>query len=277
MKVFLFLFTRVCAITAAFIAIKAAGQPTVKLEHDSSWAVAQRQCTIRVFQLANLSAEDTGPLFLSIYARAGAAFDGGNSPGILVARAPLGSLAGHAIANNIVVTAKARSVPPGERFSALLVETQNGKKFNVADYVVYTSTYTFPRGLAGGVGSEDAGIGAGDVLLRAHAPLTGEGRRAEFSIELIQNQRQNALTGPLRVALYATPAPYTGGADRFVAAATRPLGFLAQGDFYTQLQGKLRLKRPGRGAYYLSLAVEEDNGSGFQAVAWVNSPEPRQF
>src|SRR5215218_9442623 len=111
--------THICGIVAALAAIHASGQPTVKLEHDSSWVIANRQCTIRVLQLANLSAEDTGPLFLSVYVRSGVAYDGAGSPGILVARAPIGSLAGNTIVNDIVATAKARGIPPGEKFSSL--------------------------------------------------------------------------------------------------------------------------------------------------------------
>ena len=270
-------FTCICAVTLALAAVRMCAQPTVKLEHDSSWAVAQRQCTIRALQLANLAGEETPPLFLSVYVRSGAGYDGGNSPGILVARAPIGSIAGNAVLNNIEVTAKARNVPSGEKFSALLVEVQNGKKFSVVDYVVYTSTYTFPRGVTGGVGSDDNAIGSGNVSLVAATPLSLQRRRAEFSIDRVQNQRENALTGPLRVAIYATPEPYAGGPDYAVVAATRPLGFLAQGDFYNQLHGKLTLKRPGRGTFYLALVVEEDSGSGFQPVSFISYPDPREF
>ena len=269
--------TRAGAVVVAAIALNAAGQPTVKLEHDSSWAVAQRQCTIRARQLTNLGAEETPPLFLSVYVRSGAGYDGFNSPGVLVARAPIGSIAANAVMNDIAVTVKSRNVPQGERFSALLVETQNGRKFSVADYVVFTSTYTSPHGLAGGVGSDDNAIGAGNVLLAVSTPLAVQRRRAEFSIDRIQNQRENALTGELRVAIYGSPEPYVSGADHSLLAATRPLGFLAQGDYYNQLHGKLTLKRPGRGTFYLTLAVEEDNGNGFEPVTFVNDPEPREF
>ena len=72
------------------------------------------------------------------------------------------------------------------------------------------------------------------------------------------------------------PAPYDGSTNRIVVA-TRPLGQLAQGDFYNHLKGRLQLKRPGKGAFYLTLAVEEDQGSGFQTVAYVPYPDPREF
>jgi hypothetical protein len=270
-------FTRACAVVIAASAFSAIGQPTVKLEHDSSWAVAQHQCTIRARQLTNLGSEETPPLFLSIYVRAGAGYDGFNSPGVLVARAPIGSIAGNAVMTDIAATVKSRNLPSGERFSALVVEMQNGKKFSVVDYVVFTSTYTSPHGVTGGVGSDDTAIGAGNVFLGVSTPLVVQRRRAEFSIDRIQNQRENALTGPLRVAIYGTPQPYAGGPDYALLAATRPLGFLAQGDYYNQLHGKLTMKRPGRGTFYLALVVEEDSGGGFQPVAFMSDPEPHEF
>ena len=41
---------------------------------------------------------------------------------------------------------------------------------------------------------------------------------------------------------------------------------LAQGDYYNHLQGHLTMRRPGRGNFYLTLAVEEDQGSGFTSL-----------
>ena len=259
-----------CLSTAAF------AQSSVKLEHDSSWELSGHTCTIRVFQLANLKSEDTGPLFLSIYARPDAGYDGANSPGRLIARAAIDSLVASETRNNIVVTAKAHATRPREQFTALLVEQQTGRRtFSVLDYVVYTSTYTFPRRQSGGVGSEDAAIGTGDLSLQG-VTLGGLRRHADFTVEKIQNQRFANVTGPLRLAVYATPAPYDGSQVPIIIA-TRPLGMLAQGDSYTHLQGRFTLKRPGRGVFYLALALEEDQGSGFQRVVFAASPDPRQF
>ncbi len=252
-------------------------QPNLKLEHDSSWEIGEnRQCTIRIFQLANLSAEETGPLFVSIYAKPGAGYDGVSAPGTLVARAPLASIPGNSTANNIILTAKAKPVRPGEKFTGLLVETQNGRRYTMADYVVYTSTYTFPAKQEGGVGSDDFAIGDGNLAFQGNVFLTGTGRRGDFAIDRIQNQREAAASGALRLAVYATPAPYDGTGSPAVIA-TRPLGLLAQGDFYQNLQGRLTLRRPGRGTFYLTLALEEDQGSGFRPVSYVGVPDARQF
>jgi hypothetical protein len=253
------------------------GQPTVKLEHDSSWEIgARRACTIRIAQIANLSSEDSGPLFAAIYAKPGAGYDGGSSPGTLVARAPIGSIAGNSTANNLVLTTKAKPVRPGEKFTALLIETQNGRRYTMADYVVYTSTYEFPGRQFGGVGSDDFAIGDGNLGFLGTTTLSGQRRRGDFFVERIQNRREGSASGPLRLAVYATPEPYDGSTAPAVLA-TRPLGMLAQGDFFHNLAGKLTLKKPGRGAFYLALVVEEDQGSGFVPVSYVNSSEPREF
>jgi len=269
-------FTRFWAVFACGLACAGNAQPTLKLEHDSSWDLMRRQCIIRVLQLANLSSEDTGPLYLSIYAKTGTGWDGVGSPGTLIARATIDGLAANTTTNNVVVTTKARVVPSGEKFTALLVERKEGRKFVPLDYVIYTSTYAFPRGQSGGVGSDDFAIGEGDITVSGNVSLGGERRRAEYFIERIQNRREVSTTGPLRLAVYATPAPYDGSTNRLVIAS-RALGVLAQGDFYQNLAGKLTLKRPGRGTFFLTLAVEEDRGAGFEPAAYVGSPEPREF
>ncbi len=266
---------RVATVLMLTFASGLLAQSGLKLEHDSSWEIIGKECTIRAFQLANLRAEATGPLFLSIYAKPDTGYDGTGSPGRLLSRAEISPLGPGAVANNIVVTAKARGVARREQYTALVVEEQTGpKSFTIADYVVYTSTYTFPAKQNGGVGSQDAGIGDGNISLEG-AALAGVGRAGEFAIDRIQNLR-DTFTGPLRLAIYATPNPYGGGADKAIIA-TRPLGQLAPGDFYNHLQGRLSLKKPGRGTFYLALALEEDQGSGFQTVIYTNIPEPRQF
>lgn len=130
--------------------------------------------------------------------------------------------------------------------------------------------------MSGGVGSEDRAIGLGGLAIVGTTALGGQKRNAEFSIENIQNRREITASGLLRLAVYATAQPYDGGENRTVVA-TRVLGHLAPGDFYHDLQGTLRLKRPGRGAFYLSLALEEDSGSGYQMVSYVPFPDPREF
>jgi hypothetical protein len=267
-------FTRFCSAVIVCLSCHAVAQ--VKLEHDSSWQLVGRQCTIRALQLANLGAEDTPPLFLSIYAKGATGYDGVGSPGVLLARAPIGVLAANEIRNSIEVTTTARALPPGEKFTTLVVERQEGRKFVVMDYVVYTSSYTFPRRQSGGVGSDDSGALGGNVVFRGAASLTGERRTADFSIDQIQNQRETTTSGLLRLAIYATPAPYDGSATPIIVAQ-RPLGHLAPGDFYNRLQGRLTMRRPGRGLFYFALVVEEDQGTGFHPVAYSNAPDPRQF
>ena len=108
---------------------------------------------IRALQFSNLRPEPTGPLFLSIYVKPDTGYDGTGSPGRLVSRTALDPLAAGAVAHNIVVSAKALGVPRREQYATLVVEEQTGTRtFTIADYVVYTSTYTFPARQNGGVG-----------------------------------------------------------------------------------------------------------------------------
>ena len=79
-------------------------QSGLKLEHDSSWEIIGKECTIRASQLANLQAETTGPLFLSVYVKPGTGYDGTGSPGRLLSRAAIEPLGGGAVAHNIVVS-----------------------------------------------------------------------------------------------------------------------------------------------------------------------------
>src|SRR4051794_3170984 len=103
-------FTQFGAALACWFSVNARAQSGLKLEHDSSWEIAAHRCTIRASQLANLNGEVTGPLFLSIYARTDVGYDGVNSPGRLIARAPIGPLAANTTTNNITVTVRSHAV-----------------------------------------------------------------------------------------------------------------------------------------------------------------------
>jgi hypothetical protein len=269
--------TAYIAVLTLFVAADAFGQPNVQLNHDSSWEIIGRQCVIRASEISNIGNESTGPLFVSIYVKGDTGYDGNGSPGRLLARAEIAPIPANSSANNLVLTTKLRGSSSGEKFSALLVEEKIGRRYVPLNYVVYTSTYTFPRRQNGGVGSEDGAVGIGDIGFHGTTLLAGAGRRADFNIEKIQNRREGIeLSGLLRLAIYATPEPYDGSVAPAVIA-TRVLGRLAPGDYYQQLQGRLTLKRPGRGLFHLTLALEEDQGAGFLPLSYVSVSEPRQF
>src|SRR5687767_14635440 len=123
------------AVLTFGLAFNLFAQSGLKLEHDSSWEIVGRECTIRAVQLANLRAEATGPIFLSIYVKPDTGYDGTGSPGRLLSRAEIAPIAAGTVANNIVVTAQARGVPRREQYTALVVEEQTGPKtFTIADY-----------------------------------------------------------------------------------------------------------------------------------------------
>ncbi len=253
-------FVAVLAITFAFTG-SSFGQGAITLMHDSSWEVVGRDVTIRVAHILNTTTEDSGPLFLSLYARPTTVYDGTGSPGQLIARAPLDNIPAGQTLENAVVTTRAKAIRPGAKFTTLAIERHEGRKFTIVDWVVYTSLYSFARGQTGGVGSEDGAIGNGDIAVTSPT-LTVKGRRGTFNIPEIQDQRPSDTTGLLRVAVYATD----GNSNQLVGS--RVLGWLAPGDFYTDLQGNLTLKRPrGRAFSSYLLAIEEQQDAGWIPIA----------
>ena len=244
-------------------------QGGVELSHDSSWQIVGREMIIRVAAIQNTSGEDSPPLYLSLYAQSGTVYDGGK-PGKLLAREALGTIPAGGLLNNTVVTTRARRAGKGMKFSALLIEVRNGRKYEWVDYVVYTSPYSFAAKQNGGVGSDDLAIGRGDIVVTGLG-FTTQGRRALFSLEKVQSQRAIGHTGLLRLAIYAAPeSSDDGGEVEARLVGTKELGTLAPGDFFLNVSGKMPMKRLKRGAYTLVLALEEDQGGGFVPLAIVN-------
>ena len=246
-------------------------QGGVEISHDSSWQIEGREMIIRVAAIQNMSGEDSPPLYLSLYAQSGTVYEGGK-PGKLLAREAIGSIPAGMLLNNAVVTTRARRAGKGMKFTALLVEVRNGRKYEWVDYVVYTSPYGFAAKQNGGVGSDDLAIGRGDIVVSG-LDLTTQGRRALFSIEKVQSQRGVGHTGLLRLAIYAAPESTDGSEGEAMLVGTKVLGALAPGDFFQNVSGKMPMKRLKRGDYSLVLALEEDQGGGFVPVAIVNESD----
>jgi hypothetical protein len=259
---------------AAFTNITTA-QTSLWLTHDSSWKIQGRELVINVAFITNPTSDESGPLFLSVYAQPREAYDGG-APGQLLGRAAIASIPGNGRIDNVLVQAKLRASHPGLKFTALMLERQNGRKFEIIDWVAFTSLYSFPRKQNGGVGSQDSAIGVGDISVSGGA-LSVAGHRASFSIVKIQNQRELTITGALRLAFYADTQP-SGGTPGGQLIGARVLGELAPGDFYRDIEASLLLKRPRpRVEYYVSLFLEEETESGFVPVALVAEVGPQKL
>jgi hypothetical protein len=256
---------------------EAAAQPHLVLSHDSYWKVVRREVVIQARTVNNTGTEDSEPLFISLYATEGSIFDGGER-GRLLARAPIGSIAAGQQTNDVMVQTRVRLPKAVPQYTALLLEKQTGKKtFEIEDYVVFQSQYSFPRKQDGGVGSEDAAIGTGNIAVE-DMDFVISGRKATFNIGKIQNQRPENATGPLRISMHATPEPYSPMASNEFIMATGPLGDLAPGDYFTGQHGTLTMKRPRmHGAYYVTLVVEEETESGFVPAGYLSEAEPREL
>jgi hypothetical protein len=264
-------------LLAATCCWNALAQSSLWLTHDSSWRIEGRELVIETLAINNPNgAEESGPLFLSIYAQPGAAYDGG-VPGQLLGRAPIESIPAGGRVENVSVRTRVRAARPGFKFTALMLERQNGKKYEIVDWVAFTSLYAFPRKQNGGVGSQDTAIGIGDIAVSGGA-MTLTGRRAEITVQRIQSQRELTRTGTLRLAIYASATPYGGGVPDGQLLATRVLGELAPGDYFRDLSAKLLLKKPRpRGEYYITMLVEEEQESGWMPVGFAAEVGPQLF
>jgi hypothetical protein len=262
---------------ALFISTTTAlAQQSLWLTHDSSWRIEGRELVIQVANITNPTTEDSGPLFLSVYAQSGGAYDGG-SPGTLIGRAPLDAIPASGQATGVELRTRLKAARTGLRYTALMLERQVGKKFTIVDWVAFTSTYSFTRKQDGGMGSQDSAIGIGDIYVSGGSLGTG-GRRISFSIDKLQNQRETTMTGTLRVTLYATAQPYAGGTPDGQRIFSRVLGQLAPGDFFHKISANALVKRPRpRGDYYVSLIIEEEQQDGFVPVALVVQSPPTKF
>lgn len=265
-------------LSVALTAI-ASAQNSLWLTHDASWRIEGRELVIEIANVTNPSTtEESGPLFLSIYAQP--LIYEGAAPGQLIGRAAIDSIPAGGRADNVVVRTRLKAPRPGLKYTALMLERQTARnKYTIVDWVAFTSTYSFLRKQNGGVGSLDSAIGLGGIAV-SDGELALTGRKAQLSVGRLQSQREFDRTGVLRLAIYANTEQEPGEAQNGQLLGSRLLGELAPGDFFHHLSATLLLKKPRpRGDYYITLLVEEDlgTGDGWQPVAVAAQVGPQSF
>ncbi len=99
----------------------------------------------------------------------------------------------------------------------------------------------------------------------------------DIQVDKITN-RKSGRSGSLRLAVWATPRPYTGGR----MGTGYQLGFidkkaLEKGYIYNDVYGTSRFKRPAPGTYHTCLLLLEFNGEEYVIVGHMNSSRTTTF
>jgi hypothetical protein len=111
---------------------------------------------------------------------------------------------------------------------------------------------------------------AQDLQLSGSVSWTRVGSRIDISADRIINSRLGGLSGTLRLEIWATTTPYSGGSIYGYIFGTRTLDQLEGGYSYTGISGYVPYRAPPSGNYYTTITLEEYRYGSFVIVDYVN-------
>ena len=106
-------------------------------------------------------------------------------------------------------------------------------------------------------------VATGSLDLAGPASWKTKGSRVKIKVAKVANLRNSGKSGSLRLRLWAVKKRYKGGRIKGYVMGTRNMNPLKAGYQYTDLGGKVALKRPPSGRYYTTLTLEEYTSSGW--------------
>lgn len=118
---------------------------------------------------------------------------------------------------------------------------------------------------------------ADDIELDGTFGYSINSTKLTFDLGKIANNRNGGTSGSLRVELWATSSPYTGGTINGYILGTKDLGILKGGYYFRAKSTSVTYKSPPSGTYYVTLTLEEYSSSGFVIVDYVNFSGAKTF
>ena len=225
----------------------------------------QTQVALSAELISNSSRENaTGTLEVQLWAGS-EPYEGGTIHGVMLGNARLEGLAAGQVYKGLrrVVPYTPPNVRGNYYLTMLLLEFRGGTYV-----IVQHSSFTNP-------------VNLGPLSLFTmegpwHYQVSSEGGTVDLSVAKISHRRTGN-TGSLKLAIWATAAPYRGGPLRgFEITAVRK-DALKPGFAYTNVANVGKYVKPPPGEYYLSLVLFESNGQEFEVVAHLDSNGTAHF
>jgi hypothetical protein len=117
---------------------------------------------------------------------------------------------------------------------------------------------------------------ANDIVLDGTFGYSISGTRLTLDLGKIVNDRDGGKSGSLRVQLWATASPYSGGDIYGYILGTKNIGQLEGGYYFHSMSASTTYKRRHRD-YYVTLTLEEYTSAGFVIVDFLTFSGAKTF
>jgi len=243
---------------------------SVKLTGTLRWQINGGDITIYAGSVNNSAKAATGDVRLEVWAFT-TPYKGQALNGYIIGTYDMGQLAGKQKVSNIAVSvpyAKPGTYNGDAYYTTMFVYEYKNGAWAVDSYYTFNSTVPLDSGYDGGLSQGATGSliqYVGNVSYYIYG----------YGVTLSANEIENAnssykLSGTLRMQLWATTTPYTGGTINGYVLGQYTIGQLGHGNNYFNLANTVPYYTPPYGNYYLTLVLEMYNNGGYGIINYVN-------
>jgi hypothetical protein len=256
---------------AMMLALGPASAADIDLSGTCGWTITGDSIDIVAGRVENNSTGgSSGSLRLQVWATP-SRYSGGSISGYVIGTRNLQQLSGGYSYSNISGSVSFTAPPSGTYYTTLTVEEYTGSGFVIRDYQTFSDTATFGGGGGGGDdggngggGGDGGGGSGGDGSLGIEGSGSWEisGSSIVIGAAKVANGRSGGSSGSLRLQIWATTSPYSGGGISGYVIGTLNLDPLPGGYSYNNLSRAVNYTAPPSGTYYTTLTLAEyDSGS----------------
>ena len=241
-----------CLVVALLsLATQSLRAANLALDGAPSYSVAKSKITIVAPKIINMSpTNNSGPVRLQVWA-ANTVFSGGEMDGYLLGTTRLSPIPAGGERLSVSNSVPYKAPPNGNYYPTITLEEYDHGQWVVRNY--YNGPGPAPF-------STDAVLS-----LDGAASWSVTGNTAKINVDKVSNYATAGRSGNLRLELWTTAAPYTGGPliddqNGYLIAASN-LGRLAGGFSHNNVKRTARYLAPPDGYFFTTLVLSEWNGS----------------
>ena len=273
--------TRACAVggvlMTVLLSLNLVSAASVKLSAPLNWEINGGDITIYAGAVNNTGSAISGDLRLEVWAFT-SPYNGKYQDGYMLGAYDVGQLAGkHAIRNiaaTVPYTAPSTYNNDAYYTTIFLYEYKNNS-WVVDSYITFKSTVPLDSGYQGGLAQ--AAVGR---LIQYVGEVSYDvvGNEVTLTANEIENANSSyKVTGTLKMQLWATSTPYTGGTIYGYVLGEYAIGQLVHGGDYFNLNNTVPYYAPPYGTYYLTMTLNMYTSSGYKIMNYINFSGQQTF
>ncbi len=251
----------VFATTMMTVGVSSANANDIVLDGTFGYSISGTRLTLDLGKIVNdRDGGKSGSLRVQLWATA-SPYSGGDIYGYILGTKNIGQLEGGYYFHSMSASTTYKRPPTGTYYVTLTLEEYTSAGFVIVDFLTFSGAKTFSSG---------TGASGSDLKLEGPASWSRNGKKLTIRVAKVSNASGSGTSGALRLKVWATTTPYSGGTIRGHVLGYVSLKKLPGGYYYSDINKTVSFKKPPNGTYYTALTLEEGQKGKYVIKSSIN-------